>query len=48
VAQHCSRPSGIFLLNATNKKGVYNILSTFGGTHLIPPRMLAMRLRYSF
>jgi len=35
-------------LNATNKKGVYNILSTFGGTHVIPPRMLAMRLRYTF
>jgi hypothetical protein len=36
------------LLNATNKKGVYNILSTFGGTHVIPPRMLAMRVRYTF
>jgi hypothetical protein len=36
------------LLNATNKKGVYNILSTFGGTHVIPPRMLALRVRYTF
>ena len=36
------------LLNATNKKGVYNILSTFGGTHVIPPRMLAIRLKYSY
>jgi len=36
------------LLNATNKKGVYNILSTFGGTHVIPPRMLAIRARYTF
>ncbi len=36
------------LLNATNKKGVYNILSTFGGTHVIPPRMLAVRVRYRF
>ena len=36
------------LLNATNKKGVYNILSTFGGTHVIPPRMLAVRVRYTF
>ncbi|MCU1347029.1 MAG: TonB-dependent receptor [Acidobacteria bacterium] len=36
------------LLNATNKKGVYNVLSTFGGTHVIPPRMLAMRVRYTF
>jgi hypothetical protein len=36
------------LLNATNKKGVYNILSTFGGTHVIPPRMVAARVRYAF
>jgi len=36
------------VLNATNKKGVYNILSTFGGTHVIPPRMLAVRLRYTY
>jgi hypothetical protein len=36
------------LLNAANKKGVYNILSTFGGTHVIPPRMLAVRVRYAY
>ena len=36
------------LLNATNKKGVYNVLSTFGGTHVIPPRMLALRVKYTF
>jgi hypothetical protein len=36
------------LLNAFNKKGVYNILSTFGGTHVIPPRMLAVRVRYTY
>ncbi len=36
------------LLNATNKKGVYNVLSTFGGTHVIPPRMLAIRLKYTY
>jgi hypothetical protein len=36
------------LLNATNKKGAYNILSTFGGTHVIPPRMVAVRVRYSY
>jgi len=34
------------LLNAFNKKGVYNIESVFGGTHVIPPRMLAVRARY--
>ncbi len=26
------------VLNATNVMGLYNILSTFGGTHVIPPR----------
>jgi hypothetical protein len=37
-----------FLLNATNNKGIYNIESVFGGTHVTPPRMLAVRLRYTY
>ena len=36
------------LLNAFDKQGVYNILSTFGGTHVIPPRTIAGRIRYTF
>jgi hypothetical protein len=36
------------LLNAFDTEGVYNILSVFGGTHVIPPRTLAVRLRYTF
>jgi hypothetical protein len=36
------------LLNAFDTEGVYNILSVFGGTHVIPPRTLAARLRYQF
>lgn len=36
------------LLNAFDKKGLYNVLSTFGGTHVIPPRTVAGRLKYSF
>jgi len=36
------------LLNAFDKKGLYNILSTFGGTHVIPPRTVAGRVRYTF
>jgi hypothetical protein len=36
------------LLNAFDTRGVYNILSVFGGTHVIPPRTLAVRARYSF
>jgi hypothetical protein len=36
------------LLNAFDVKGVYNVLSTFGGTHVIPPRTLAARIKYTF
>jgi len=36
------------LLNASNKKGLYNIESVFGGTHVIPPRMVAVRVRYAY
>ena len=36
------------LLNARNTQGVYNIESVFGGTHVIPPRMLAVRVRYTY
>jgi hypothetical protein len=36
------------LLNVFDEKGLYNFLSTFGGTHVIPPRTLATRIKYSF
>jgi Carboxypeptidase regulatory-like domain len=36
------------LLNAFDTQGVYNIQSVFGGTHVIPPRTFAVRLRYRF
>ncbi|PYQ18093.1 MAG: hypothetical protein DMF79_15850, partial [Acidobacteria bacterium] len=36
------------LLNAFDTAGVYNILSVFGGTHVIPPRTVSVRLRYDF
>jgi hypothetical protein len=36
------------ILNAFNTMGLYNILSTFGGTHVIPPRTFAGRARVSF
>ncbi|MBP1626786.1 MAG: TonB-dependent receptor [Holophagaceae bacterium] len=36
------------LLNAFNEKGLYNFLSVFGGTHVIPPRTWAMRVKYTF
>jgi len=36
------------LLNAADEKGLYNFQSVFGGTHVIPPRTLAGRVRYLF
>jgi hypothetical protein len=36
------------LLNAFDEKGLYNVLSTFGGTHVVPPRTFAARIRYTF
>lgn len=39
---------GLDLLNATDEKGLYNFLSAFGGTHVIPPRTLAARVKWTF
>ena len=39
---------GLDLLNATDEKGLYNFLSTFGGTHVIPPRTLAAHAKWKF
>jgi hypothetical protein len=36
------------VLNAFDKKGLYNFMSTFGGTHVVPPRIIAGRIRYLF
>jgi hypothetical protein len=36
------------VLNAFDEKGVYNILSVFGGTHVIPPRRFAVRAAFVF
>lgn len=36
------------LLNATDVRGLYNFLSVFGGTHVIPPRTLAVRFKLKF
>jgi outer membrane receptor for Fe3+-dicitrate len=36
------------LLNVFDEKGLYNFLSTFGGTHVIPPRTLAVHLKFKF
>ena len=38
----------IDVLNAFDRKGVYNILSVFGGTHVIPPRSVACRVKARF
>ncbi|HEY0553399.1 MAG TPA: TonB-dependent receptor [Thermoanaerobaculia bacterium] len=36
------------LLNAFDEKGLYNFQSVFGGTHVIPPRTVAGRIRWVF
>ncbi|HEX3554922.1 MAG TPA: TonB-dependent receptor [Thermoanaerobaculia bacterium] len=36
------------VLNLADKKGLYNFQSVFGGTHVIPPRTIAGRIRYVF
>ena len=36
------------LLNAFDEKGLYNFQSVFGGTHVIPPRTLAGRVKLVF
>ena len=39
---------GLDLLNAFDEQGLYNFLSTFGGTHVIPPRTLAVHVKWKF
>jgi hypothetical protein len=36
------------LTNVTNKVALYNFLSTFSGTHFIPPRTSQVSITYSF
>ena len=36
------------LYKVTDEKGLYNFLSVFGGTHVIPPRTLAARVKWKF
>ncbi|MDQ2980356.1 MAG: hypothetical protein M3R62_14175 [Acidobacteriota bacterium] len=46
----CGEPINlqIDLLNAFDEKGLYSVLSVNGGTHVIPPRTIAGRIRYTF
>jgi outer membrane receptor for Fe3+-dicitrate len=36
------------VLNLANRRGLFNFLSVFGGTHVIPPRTVAARLVLHF
>lgn len=36
------------ITNLTNKAALYNFLSTFSGTHFVPPRMVVARFGYTF
>jgi hypothetical protein len=34
--------------NITNKVALYNFLSTFSGTHFVPPRMITAQAVFNF
>jgi hypothetical protein len=36
------------VINITNKVALYNFLSTFSGTHFVPPRSLQVAIGYTF
>ncbi|MBO0721189.1 MAG: TonB-dependent receptor, partial [Blastocatellia bacterium] len=36
------------ILNLADRQGLYNFLSPFGGTHVIPPRTFGMKLKFNF
>ena len=36
------------IMNVTNKVALYNFLSTFSGTHFVPPRTYQASLAYTF
>ncbi|MEK6397707.1 MAG: TonB-dependent receptor [Terriglobus sp.] len=38
----------VSVLNATNRIALYNFLSTFSGTHFVPPRSLQANLQFNF
>jgi hypothetical protein len=48
VAERKAVRVSVDLLNVFDEQGLYNFLSVFGGTHVIPPRTLAARIRYHF
>jgi hypothetical protein len=48
VAERKTVRLSVDLLNLFDEKGLYNFLSVFGGTHVIPPRTLAARIKYRF
>ncbi|BDU73331.1 TonB-dependent receptor [Mesoterricola silvestris] len=48
TSAHTSLTLGANLLNVFNEKGLYNFLSAFGGTHVIPPRTLAVNVKFKF
>ena len=48
VSDKRSLELGVDLLNAFDEKAIYNFLSTYGGTHVIAPRTLAVHLKFKF
>ncbi|HET6331470.1 MAG TPA: TonB-dependent receptor [Holophagaceae bacterium] len=48
VSDKRSLEVGADLLNAFDRKAIYNFLSTYGGTHVIAPRTLAVHVKFKF
>ena len=46
--RHSRSSCRLDLLNAFDEKGLYNFQSDFGGTHVIPPRTFAGRVKFVF
>ncbi len=43
---HLSARVSVF--NVTNKMALYNFLSTFSGTHFVPPRTIEVEVKWTF
>ena len=48
VSLALSTARDIGLTKLAGKKGLYNFLSPFGGTHVIPPRTYALKAKFNF
>lgn len=46
--EHYQTNVSLTVTNVTNKVALYNFLSTFSGTHFVPPRMITGQAVFNF